>query len=203
MTSRGSVRHYRGWAIDDRQEVPADLAATLPLHATAFFGSDGRLTKVELYDGPMLVRVDYHDGRDEETVRRSHLRDHPDVGFTIRRPLGVVRGFTWESVRSYGAGATQEGTTTILVDPNGDGVMEVQADPGRPTPHVTKFYWSVPGTLRYVFESEGDSPPHTVHDVEHGDDRSFAEVEDKLPDPEFYRAGLNLPRALAGTSIPS
>lgn len=203
MDQERSVKYYDGLAVQDGREVSAEEARRLPCHVEAFLGPGGDLEKVALYDGQMLRRIDYHDGRTAEEARSSHLEEHRDVPFTIRRRQPVGHGFEWELVWSYTGHGGFDGFTVVLQDEAQRGWMEVEMDETRAVRRVTKYSWEGPDDLRYVFEYGSDGVLVSVDDVAHGDHASFAELKADLPEPEFFERGLSLPRVIAGTVIPS
>jgi hypothetical protein len=202
MANELDVRHYSGWSHHADQEITATAAAELPLYARGLYHPDGRLDRTELYYHGKPRRVDYYAVDDYAEVSGAHRQTYGDVPFTIREVVSVVQGLTWESARAFSAHGDPEGGTTGLLDSLGRALMQVEMEENGHIRGIEKYYWSPSGDLRYAVRYDGRGQFSSAHDFQEGKSVSLAEFMGDVPDPEFFRQGLNLPRTLAGTQIP-
>jgi hypothetical protein len=197
-----TVKYYKGFEVEDGEELPAEKARQERHYAKATFGASSKLEKVELYSGGKLLSVDYYGAGSQDEIRAAHLKLHKGVEYTRRRAPVQAGSFSWELVESHAASGELEGFTAILQDKHRRGWMEVHKDVGGHVTEVMKYFWASPEVLKYVFEYDEDGKLISVHDVVHRENTTFQDVKSELPDRQFFEAGLNLPKELAGTGIP-
>jgi hypothetical protein len=202
MNDEGHVRYFRGWSYQPDEEVAAEVAAGLPMHSRALHGADGRLNRLEIYSGRELQRVDYYPVDDGAQVSATHRESYGDVPFMIHKVISTVRGLTWESVRLFGAGGEPSGRSIGLLDSRDRGLMEIELDESGTALAIEKYEWNTSGKLWYAAKYTGPGRFSSGHDFEAGESVALAEIMRNVTDPEFFERGLNLPRILAGTSIP-
>ena len=197
-----TAKYYKGFEVETGKELPAEKARQERHYAKATFGTSGQLEKVELYSGGKLLSVDYYDAGSDDAIKAAHLKQHKGVEYTRRHAPVRAGSFSWEIVQSHAASGELQGFTAILQDKHRRGWMEVHKDVRGHVTEVMKYFWASPDVLKYVFEYDGHGTLITVHDVVHREDTTFEEVKSELPEHHFFRAGLNLPKEIAGTAIP-
>jgi hypothetical protein len=202
MKTEGLVKYYDGVAVEDGQEVSAEAARKLANHAKAFFRAPGQLDRVEVYADGTLSRVDYPGERGNADIKTAHARMYKGTGFSIRRKLSALRGFSWEEVQSYSASGGLEGFTLILQGKGTQGLMEVDLDQDKKVRRVTKYYWENEDELRYIFEYNQGGRLVSGYDVMYGEQASFEDLKKSLPEAGFFERGLSLPSAISNTAIP-
>jgi hypothetical protein len=200
----GKVKYYDGWSVTGGREVTEGDAKRLANYAKAFFDPTGSLEKVELYVQAALFRVDYYGARGDEEVKALHLKMYRGIEFKLRRDSTRFQNFSWEYVHSYTGSGDLEGFTAILQDKKNRGWMEVKMNRNKKVREVIKYYWEEPGgDLRYTFEYDSNGKLLRAYDLMYEDDVALQDLKTELADSNFFESGLNLPREIANTSIPT
>ena len=196
------ISYFRGPIVSaDREVAPADVRG-LTTYTKAYFGDSDVLERSELHDSGKLLRVDYLRAHNFDDTRDFHRRMYPGIPYAIWETREQLPGFVWKHITSVDPSGQVKSYTTLLSDDRQRELMRIDASPSHQTVAITKYYWE-DNNLRYVFDYDGTGSLVTGFDLEDGDDVSFSDVRESLPDCEFFEDGFNLPRALAGTAIPA
>lgn len=196
------IEYYKGPSTAADAQVSAAEAPRLKTYTRAYRSEQGTLSKTELFDGGVLVEVNYYDGG-REAIIAEHSRTHPGTRFRIWTTLEDHPNHVWKYVYAFDQAGKAEGFTKILADRDQRELMQIDIDPNHRITRITKYDWDEANALRYLFEYDDNGRLYSGYDVIHGDDASLADVKDDLADPEFYQSGHALPRVLGVTAIPS